>query len=133
MYYIKIENIDGEDNLVYYCRNCGNKDNDLAKQDENLCVSKINIQNNDDTYHNIINEYTKLDPTLPRTNIIKCPKCNDDANNNEDDANNNEDDDDNNDDDANNHKNSVIYIRYNDDNMKFIYLCEICDNVWKID
>jgi hypothetical protein len=27
----------------------------------------------------------------------------------------------------------VIYIRYDDDNMKYLYMCVTCDTVWKTD
>lgn len=127
MYYIKI---DMEDNLIYYCRRCNHENKTLAKNHENLCVSKLNINEVNDTYQNIINEYTKLDPTLPRINYIKCPNCNINNNNkstleskNEDIVESNNDDNDSN----------VIYIRYNDIDMKYVYLCEKCNHVWKIE
>jgi len=27
----------------------------------------------------------------------------------------------------------IIYMRYDDDNMKYLYLCVTCDTVWKTD
>ena len=27
----------------------------------------------------------------------------------------------------------VIYMRYDDDNMKYLYICVTCDTVWKTD
>lgn len=27
----------------------------------------------------------------------------------------------------------IIYIRYDDDNLKYLYLCSECDNIWKTD
>jgi aspartate carbamoyltransferase regulatory subunit len=27
----------------------------------------------------------------------------------------------------------IIYIRYDDDNMKYLYMCVECDHVWKTD
>ena len=64
----------------------------------------------------MVNEFTKFDPTLPRINNIPCPNsaC-----------------------DCNRAKNpvptEVIYMRYDDINMKYIYICTICDNIWKLD
>ena len=43
MYYIKISE-DDEKNLEYYCRNCGNVDNNISK--ENICVSKTQYKKN---------------------------------------------------------------------------------------
>jgi len=110
MYYIKIDSKD-TNKLIYYCRKCGNEDNLISK--DNVVISKTNLLKNEDKYSHIINEYTKLDPTLPRINKIKCP--NGDCKTNTSDA-----------------KREIIYIRYDDINMKYIYLCSTCDYVWKI-
>ena len=112
MYYIRISDEDDNgNNLIYYCRNCGNEDDNLTKS--NICVSKTQLKKNEQKYNHIINEYTKLDPTLPRINTIKCPNS-DCSSNNEDGT-----------------PREVIYIRYDDVNMLYIYLCANCDIVWK--
>lgn len=111
MYYIRISS-EEENNLIYYCRNCGHEDTKLTK--ENICVSKTQLKRSEQKYNHIINEYTKLDPTLPRINTIKCP--------NSDCSSNNDDGDE---------KREVIYIRYDDLNKLYIYLCAKCDIVWK--
>ena len=105
MYYIRI-NSDDPNKLVYYCRNCGNEDKLLAI--ENVCVSKTQIKKNEQSFSHIINKYTKLDPTLPRINTILCPnaEC------------------------KTNKEKEVIYLRYDDVNMKYVYLCCECDTVW---
>uniref|UniRef100_A0A6C0ES76 DNA-directed RNA polymerase M/15kDa subunit domain-containing protein n=1 Tax=viral metagenome TaxID=1070528 RepID=A0A6C0ES76_9ZZZZ len=108
MYYIRI-NSDDPNKLVYYCRNCGNEDKLLAV--ENVCVSKTQIKKSAQTFNHIINKYTKLDPTLPRIHTILCP--------NKDCLTNTKD-----------KEREVIYIRYDDTNMKYVYLCCECDTVW---
>ena len=113
MYYISISEEDGN-SLIYYCQNCGNKDNTLTSN--NICVSNTQLRRSEQKYTHIINKYTKLDPTLPRTNTIKCP--------NQDCLSNSEEE--------GKHKDrEVIYIRYDDINMKYIYLCANCDTMWK--
>ena len=112
MYYIRISS-DDENQLIYYCRNCGNIDNNISK--ENICVSKTQYKKNEQKYNHIINKYTKLDPTLPRTNMIKCPNFNCISNTEE--SSNKE----------------VIYLRYDDINLSYIYLCSECDTVWNTD
>ena len=111
MYYLKI-NAGDVNELIYYCRNCGHEDETLSA--ENICVSRTDITRTTKTYEHIVNEFTKLDPTLPRTTTIKCPnqecKTNKEGGTNE-----------------------VIYLRYDDANMKYIYLCAICDTLWKTD
>ena len=108
MYYIRI-NSDNPNSLVYYCRQCGNEDKLLAVDD--VCVSKIQIKKNDHSFNHIINKFTKLDPTLPRINNMLCP--------NADCLTNTKD-----------KEKEVIYIRYDDTNMKYVYLCCECDTVW---
>lgn len=102
--------------LVHYCRNCGHRE--PVRQE--ICVSKLQIKHAAQNYGNIINRYTKLDPTLPRISHVKCPNhlC------------------------ASNPKSSqtssseaevpreVIYIRYDEENMKYVYLCAVCDALW---
>ena len=108
MYYIRI-NSDDPNSLVYYCRQCGNEDKIIAV--DNVCVSKTQIKKSEQSFNYIINKYTKLDPTLPRINNILCP--NPDCNTYTKDE-----------------SREIIYIRYDDVNMKYIYLCSTCDTVW---
>jgi DNA-directed RNA polymerase subunit M/transcription elongation factor TFIIS len=109
MYYIRILNEDSN-KLIYYCRNCGHEDSSLNV--DNVNISSIQVKN--ESQVNYINKYTKLDPTLPRIKDILCP--------NPDCATN-----------TKNVEREIIYIRYDDVNMKYIYLCCACDIVWKID
>ena len=111
MYYIRISAED-TNKLVYYCRNCGHEDSNLNV--DNVTVSKVQLKKSEQQFNHIINKYTKLDPTLPRTNRVLCPnaEC---ATNIDSDAN----------------KKEIISIRYDDTNMKYVYLCSTCDTVWK--
>ena len=97
------------DSLVYYCRNCGESDQLIDKN--NICVSKTDIVIKEKAYLHDINEFTKLDPTLPRTNNIRCPNQTCSSNTGG--------------------ENEVIYLRYDDSNMQYIYICTLCDKVWK--
>ena len=114
MYYIQVSSED-ENKLIYYCRNCGNEDTNLTK--DNICVSKTQLKRGEQKYNHIINEYTKLDPTLPRINTIKCPntECVSNKENEKDISKERE----------------VLYIRYDDTNKLYIYLCAVCDTIWK--
>jgi hypothetical protein len=90
-----------------------------------------------------VNEYTKFDPTLPRINTIDCPnsKCASNAGASEAGAS-----------EAGASasgagastgtgaseavikvEREVIYIRYDDTNMKYMYVCAICNTQWKND
>lgn len=114
MYYLKIGDEDSN-KLIYYCRNCGNEDNTLTA--ENICVSSLEVTRKSKKYSQILNEYTKADPTLPRITTIRCPNQDCPSNKDADGDGNRE----------------VLYIRYDDTNMKYIYMCATCDTVWKTD
>ena len=123
MYYISIT---PENELQYYCRNCGHVDETIAS--ENICVSKLNVKHTTtpQTFSQVVNKYTKLDPTLPRINTIRCP--NDECPSNRKSsagagggvAGG----------DKKEKKSEVIYLRYDDTNLKYVYLCAKCDKVW---
>ena len=112
MYYISI-NEENNNELSYYCRNCGFIDESLSS--ENICVLNTQIQQGEQKYNHIINEYTKLDPTLPRIYNMTCPNAS--CKSNSDDKT----------------KSEILYIRYDQKNMKYLYMCTHCDNVWKTD
>ena len=84
---------------------------------ENVCVSQTQLKASVSSYEHIINKYTKLDPTLPHINNIKCPNsaCTSNEETKSDDTK----------------KPDILYLRYDDTNMKFVYLCTECNTVWK--
>lgn len=104
MYYIKINE---QDDIKYYCRNCGHEDNELSVNE-----LKVSVYEKNPNAQIHINSWIKHDPTLPHMNTIKCPnvKCK----SNEKDQ-----------------TSDIIYFRYNDTEMKYMYLCTICDFNWK--
>lgn len=112
MYYIGISE-DGN-TLKYHCRNCGDVYDGIMDA-EHLCVSKTYLKSNEHVVSNYVNEYTKLDPTLLRVNTLACPNESCITNEETYDINNRE----------------IILIRSDTVNVKYIYLCAICDQVWK--
>lgn len=113
MLYISIDEND-TNKLIYYCRNCGNKDDTIT--DEGVCVLNTQLKKGEQKFNHIINKYTKLDPTLPRIYNVKCPNIGCKTNTEHD------------------HKlPEVIYIRYDDSNLKYLYICSECDTTWKTD
>jgi DNA-directed RNA polymerase subunit M/transcription elongation factor TFIIS len=106
-YYHSIE----DKKLKYYCRVCGHTEHNISK--EALCV--LETQFNQEKYHfdHIINRYTKNDPTLPHI-YLRCP--NDICKTNENKEHNVTD---------------AIYIRYDNINLKYLYICTVCDFKWK--
>ncbi len=114
MFYISLQD-DECNKIIYYCKNCGNSDNNLLET--NKCILKEHISKNESKFEYCVNDYTKLDITLPRINYIKCPneKCK--SNEVMFDSNLRE----------------ILYIRYDDVNMKYLYLCSHCDFKWNTD
>lgn len=110
MLYLSIA--EGDSNkLAYYCRNCGHRDNE-NNINGIMSVSNIQLVDETTTMSHIINKYTKLDPSLPRINRIPCPNpvCTTNTDGTE---------------------REIIYIRYDETNIKYVYLCSTCDFTWK--
>jgi DNA-directed RNA polymerase subunit M/transcription elongation factor TFIIS len=139
MYYIKLisnEN-DEETNIIkYHCRNCGYEDDTITTK--NLCISSVDVKSKSGDCRYLINEYTKFDPTLPKTNKIKCPNTDcqsksdhegheeaksghEEAKSGHEEAKSGHED----------HEYTVIYVRYDEQSLKYIYLCKLCGTVWK--
>jgi DNA-directed RNA polymerase subunit M/transcription elongation factor TFIIS len=96
--------------LTYYCRMCGKEDNTETAA---ICALQSSFVKGENHYAHIINPFTKLDPTLPRIYSMKCPNADCTTNHSEATA-----------------VPEIIYIRYDDENMKFVYICVTCDHVW---
>jgi DNA-directed RNA polymerase subunit M/transcription elongation factor TFIIS len=111
MYYISIDETDSNV-LNYYCRFCGHKDEQITQ--EGVVVLKTQFKKSEQKFNHMVNKYTKYDPTLPRKNNMKCPneRCTESASASASD---------------------IIYLRYDDENMKYLYICANCDFSWKTD
>jgi DNA-directed RNA polymerase subunit M/transcription elongation factor TFIIS len=91
--------------LKYVCRMC-NEEYDSNESDS--CVFNINFNLDNIKKMSFINDFIYDDITLPRAEGIKCPnaKCPD-------------------------QKPEIVYIQYDKENMKYIYICLSChrDNI----
>ena len=129
MYYLRIsdtKHVDDDDanknkevseqntnvDLIQYCRNCGNEEKSENKG--NILISK-KTKKKDVTLHHFINEYTKLDPTIPRINYIDCIEK--DCPSNIDDPKTRKEKD-------------ILYIKYDREKLKYLYMCCHCDTIW---
>ena len=93
-----------ETKLVYYCKNC---DESYDRINQNNCVYHVSYALDDIKRENVVNKFIVNDPTLPKAFGIKCP--NDDC-------------------PAKNKKQNIVYIKNDDKNMKYIYICVECHN-----
>ena len=85
-------------------------------QEEGGCVLTTQLKTTQKSFRHMVNPYTKLDPTLPRIYNLPCPNsnCKTHLDVNE----------------KGHADREVIYIRYDDDNLKYLYMCTVCDEVW---
>ncbi len=113
MYYISIDS-NNADQLIYYCRFCKHTDEQLAE--EGVVVLKTQYKKSEQKFNHMVNRYTKFDPTLPRIHNMKCPNSECAANVSGAETNP-----------------EIIYLRYDDSNMKYLYICTTCDVTWKTD
>ena len=158
MYYIRLTETN---EIVYYCRNCGNEDNAITI--DNVVVSHTSLHQKGGSHANVVNKYTKLDPTLPRISTILCPNSECPCNRNHNpmqyadraaivgsdesettgtgasaatgtgtsasvtatgtSASATSED-------ADAVPREVIYLRYDDIQLKYIYLCAVCNTIW---
>lgn len=108
MFYVSVEGTENGKRLVYYCKSCGHKN--IEASSKSVCVIDDNKVNNFIKYSQYINKYIKYDPCLPRVKNIVCP--NDGCTK------------------ADNQDNEVIYIKYDNVDMKYLYNCCHCDHFW---
>ena len=63
-------------------------------------------------YKILLNEFTKEDPTLPHIDTIPCPNKGCDTN-------------------TKGKPRDIIYLKYDPVNLKFLYICNVCDTQWR--
>lgn len=130
MYYISIDS-ENPNSLIYYCRNCQHKD--VMISEEGVCVLDMNLKKGEQKFNLIVNEYTKLDPTLPRIYTMLCPNVECKTNTGASGS-------------ASvpsagasaggagaEKKTEIIYLRYDANNLKYLYICSECNTTWKTD
>jgi DNA-directed RNA polymerase subunit M/transcription elongation factor TFIIS len=111
MLYIKIKSNknkkaddNDEDKLIYLCRTCNRE----YIQDEKTtnCVYHVNYNHDNIKKESLLNEYTFYDPTLPKATGIKCPNKDCPVKKNP----------------------NIIYLNYDNKEMKYLYICLDCKN-----
>ena len=163
MYYIRLSE-ENPNSIVYYCKNCGHENKNISL--DSVTISRTNFKSSKQKYNSIINKYTKMDPTLPRINTIKCPNQSCESNQeheasprtrphpNPEGSKGSKDKGKGKGEGADESKGAavasaaedtktdvleknrrhvdreIIYLRYDDVNMNFVYLCPVCDSVW---
>lgn len=101
------------DVLQLLCRHCGYKEAMKPKSAEDALILETTFAATTTTKQttSAINEYTKLDPTLPHLKTISCPNqaCPSQA------------------DPA---TRDILYVKTDAKNLKYQYCCTVCDTEW---
>lgn len=102
-----------EKNLHLLCRHCGFYEEMQPKSSEDalILMTVLNTANNQKQTVSALNDYTKLDPTLPHLNTIPCPNASCPTQ-------------------ADPSKRDILYIKTDAKNLKYQYSCTVCDTQW---
>lgn len=111
--YVKDDDDEGEVGLQLLCRHCGYKETMAPKNatDALILETTFNVAANQKQTVSQLNEYTRLDPTLPHLKTIACP--------NESCASQ-----------AAPEQRDILYIKTDARNLKYQYSCTVCKTQW---
>lgn len=120
-YYLFLSASEGAGNVLMLCRNCGFSEKLNPKTKEDALILETNFRSGSSATGAssgiTVNDFTKMDPTLPHVNTIRCPNggCPSNA--------------------AGPAgtpavERDVIYIKTDPANLKFQYVCNKCPAQW---
>lgn len=92
------------------CRTCGYNEVDVQG---GLVNETIVQERASEGYKILLNEFTRQDPTLPHVNTLPCPNTSGCPTH------------------KSNAPRDVIIIKYDAQNMKFLYICNVCGEQWR--
>lgn len=101
-----------DEQLHYFCKCCKSKVK--CGSDFDPCIYKKNYGRNENVFYEMfVNKYTKYDPTLPHVYSMPCANksCAEETKKKKE-------------------KSDILFMRYNEDQMKYIYMCCKCDKAW---
>lgn len=96
--------------LLRVCRTCGYSEED---KEGGFVMETIVQERSSEGYKILLNEFTRQDPTLPHVNTLPCPNTQSCPTN------------------LSKQPRDVIIIKYDNQNMKFIYICNVCGTQWR--
>ena len=99
------------------CRTCGYTEIDTKG---GLVNETIVQERASEGYKILLNEFTRQDPTLPHVNTLPCPNTTGDATTGKPKCES-----------YSGKPRDVIVIKYDAQNMKFLYICNVCGEQWR--
>ena len=105
MFYLRVSK-ETSDQLTYFCRFCNFSS--PAESEAMIQVLNTHVSHRQVNLNHLVNKYTKYDPTLPVMENAVCPReeCMK----------------------SDGPKGRILYIRYDEENLKYLYLCTKCDH-----
>lgn len=97
------------DKLLRICRTCGYSEEDTQG---GLAMETIVQERTSEGYKILLNEFTRQDPTLPHVRTLPCPRQSCPTN-------------------IKGEPRDVIIIKYDAQNLKFLYICNVCGEQWR--
>jgi hypothetical protein len=99
--------------LTLSCRHCGFTEpmNPKTSEEALILETTFSATKSQKQTTSSLNEYTKLDPTLPHLKTIACPNATCASQ-------------------ADPSKRDILYMRTDQKNLKFQYSCTVCDTQW---
>jgi hypothetical protein len=117
-YYLYLEPVGPQsDEMLMLCKNCGHREELKPKTAEEALILETHFRSGSSAGGAAsgitVNQYTKMDPTLPHMKSLRCPNgtCGSNQPGQEE-------------------TRDVIYIKTDPVNMKFQYVCTVCDTQW---
>jgi len=99
--------------LRLFCRHCGHQEKMDPKTPEEALILETNFQTAGGAKQKVsqLNEYTKLDPTLPHLTTIPCPNQSCPSQTNPE-------------------TRDILYIKTDAKALKYQYACTVCNTQW---
>ncbi len=105
--YVRADGVTAE-KLMRICRSCGYQEDDAG----GLVLETDLKEKTSEGYKIMLNEFTQSDPTLPHLDTIKCPNGSCSTN-------------------TAAAQKDVIYLKYDTVNLKYLYICNVCNHQWR--
>jgi DNA-directed RNA polymerase subunit M/transcription elongation factor TFIIS len=108
-YYLYLKMDKDSLSCIRECKNCGY----IEAEKEGALISETLIKERaSEGYKIVLNEFTRQDPTLPHLHTMKCPRAECKSN-------------------VGGVAKDVIYIKYDPANLKYLYICNVCEEHWR--
>lgn len=97
--------------LDQQCKHCGYTEVLKPKSTEEALILETTLAKSKSDTQSVLNEYTKLDPTLPRLKTINCPNTACPSR-------------------ADESLRDILYIKADAKNLAYQYCCTVCNTQW---